>query len=492
MATRATVTGAIFLPITTFTPFRRSHRSHARATVDIVAWAAKTGRRTNVSRICYLRHALVACVVCLALAACSKSPKHTLSARAPCEGCNVILISMDTVRADHLGAYGYERDTSPNVDAFAADAVVFENAVSQSSWTLPAHGSMMTGLYPGRLDVTHYPARRKLPEGVDMLAEQLKAAGYATAGFTGGGFVSAHFGFDRGFDIYSSDGRRFEHNIDEALAWLELNKDRRFFLFFHGYDAHRPYFSHAVDKKALELSDRSPVEKRGFCVRGNRQRPGPRTLEAIVRFYDASIHMGDRYVGRLLDALREHGLMDESVVLVTSDHGEEFFEHGNWEHGTTLYGEQMRIPLIVKFPGQQRGRRRVGLAQQIDLLPTVLEVAGLAATGGHAGASLVGDGDGAPRAAFSYLDLDGIRLESVVDGRYKLIVGRSSTPTAELYDLVADPGETDDLFAERPTVAAYLELLLAEHRASRTTLAPSAATAAPELERKLKALGYLR
>ena len=411
----------------------------------------------------------MACVVCLALAACSKSPKHTLSARAPCEGCNVILISMDTVRADHLGAYGYERDTSPNVDAFAADAVVFENAVSQSSWTLPAHGSMMTGLYPGRLDVTHYPARRKLPEGVDMLAEQLKAAGYATAGFTGGGFVSAHFGFDRGFDIYSSDGRRFEHNIDEVLAWLELNKDRRFFLFFHGYDAHRPYFSHAVDKKALELSDRSPVEKRGFCVRGNRQRPGPRTLEAIVRFYDASIHMGDRYVGRLLDALREHGLMDESVVLVTSDHGEEFFEHGNCDHVRFLYREIVNVPFILRVPGMKPARSRVPdvVPASISVPRTLLDLVGV--ENAMPGVSLVPILDGASNlfgGVFSEADSVLGQLGSrgatvaITGDRYKLI-SYLEEGSDEAYDLIRDPGErsvlpeSHDFYARRKTLQSW-------------------------------------
>ena len=444
---------------------------------------------------------------------------------------HIIVYLVDTLRADHLGTYGYPRLTSPAIDRFADRATLFENAYAQSSWTRPAVASIFTGLAPR----FHSTNRRDdgLPEQAETLAEILLRAGYRTAGFITNGNVGSDFGFDQGFGRYRVMSERNAaelHPLSDRVnrrvfRWLRRRaKDDHapFFLYVHTTDPHSPYVTPPGYRAPFELRRGSPPSaaqhqalKRLADAIDPRFGPEVRTLDPgslawmhglkggviqasaerateVGDLYDAEISFNDASFGAFLNELEHLGFYENSLVVFTADHGEEFFEHGNWEHGTTLYGEQMRIPLIVKFPGQQRGRRRVGLAQQIDLLPTVLEVAGLAATGGHAGASLVGDGDGAPRAAFSYLDLDGIRLESVVDGRYKLIVGRSSTPTAELYDLVADPGETDDLFAERPTVAAYLELLLAEHRASRTTLAPSAATAAPELERKLKALGYLR
>ena len=141
--------------------------------------------------------AIAATLACLALVSCSKPQADAL-----CPGCNVVLVSLDTVRADHLGAYGYDRDTSPNFDRLAARSLVFDDAISQAAWTLPAHGSMMSGLYPDELGVTHYPALRRLPDVNPTLAERFSAAGYATAGFVGGGFVSKHFGFDRGFDEF--------------------------------------------------------------------------------------------------------------------------------------------------------------------------------------------------------------------------------------------------------------------------------------------------
>ena len=291
----------------------------------------------------------IAAAVCLATAACSKPHRND----AICESCNVVLISMDTVRADHLGTYGYGRPTSPNVDRLAEKAVVFENAISQSAWTLPGHGSMMTGLYPGRLGVTQYPAKRSLPR-VRSLAEEFSRAGYATGAFTGGGFVAAHFGFDRGFDVYASDGRRFEHNLEEALSWLRNNKDRRFFLFLHGYDAHRPYYSTPEDKRAVGLMGKRTAEQRGFCRKDNREKPD--NLDVVIKYYDAAIRHGDVAVGRFLDERGTLGLDDRTVVLITSDHGEEFFEHGNCDHVRFLYREVVGVPFILRVPGLGRPR----------------------------------------------------------------------------------------------------------------------------------------
>jgi arylsulfatase A-like enzyme len=295
-----------------------------------------------------------------------------------CPNCNVILISLDTVRADHLGAYGNDKAVSPNFDRLAKKSVLFERAISQTAWTLPGHGSMMTGLYPKRLGVEHYPPTRRLPD-VPMLAEQFKTAGYATAAFTGGGFVSDHWGFDRGFDVYSSDGRRFEHNIDEAMSWLRANSERKFFLFLHGYDAHRPYYSSAEDKKAVGLGTKRAKELSGFCGRENRKAPPPAQLETIKKFYDASIHHGDVAFGQYLDTFEELGLMDNTVILVTSDHGEEFFEHGNCDHVRFLYQEVVGVPYLIYVPGMTPGGDRTNeiVPASISVAPTLLELAGI-------------------------------------------------------------------------------------------------------------------
>jgi len=316
-----------------------------------------------------------AAAVCLALAACSKPAVPT---QGVCPGCNVILISLDTVRADHLGAYGNNPRVSPNFDRLAAKSALFERAISQTAWTLPGHGSMMTGLYPKRLGVEHYPPTRRLPD-VPMLAEQFSAAGYTTGAFTGGGFVSSHWGFDRGFDDYSSDGRRFEHNIDEAMSWLRTNSKRRFFLFLHGYDAHRPYYSDAADKKAVGLGSKRVKELTGFCGRTNRNRPDPAALRTILQSYDASIHHGDVALGKFLDAFETLDLMDNTVILVTSDHGEEFFEHGNCDHVRFLYREVVEVPYLIYAPEMTPEGRRINelIPASISVAPTLLDLVGI-------------------------------------------------------------------------------------------------------------------
>lgn len=467
-------------------------------------------------------------VVCLALGACSKEAPAPIGDDAMCPGCNVILISMDTVRADHLSTYGYERKTSPSVDRLAKKSVVFEQAISQSSWTLPAHGAMMTGLYPGRLGVTHYPAKRRLPDAPTTLAEVFGRAGYATGGFTGGGFVSSHFGFDRGFDTYQSDGRRFEHNLDEALGWLKNNKDRRFFMFFHGYNAHRPYFSAESDKKLMGIPEKSPVERRGFCVRGRRDKPADADLDEIIRYYDASIHHGDRQVGKLLRKIGELGLDEKTVILITSDHGEEFFEHGNCDHVRFLYKEVVHVPLILHIPGHTPQGRRVRevVPASISVARTLLEVSGIEHN--MPGASLLPilQGEfGVFDAVYSEADSPAGSLGSrgetlaMTTPRNRLI-SYPDEGTDEAYDRIRDPDEqnilpeTHDAYLFRKTMRAWKRALVPlpkpAPREDRPRYDPStaqqgseggAAATVPEadddeslpgeIEEQLKALGYL-
>ncbi len=301
------------------------------------------------------------------------------SERPWCEHCNIILISFDTVRADHLGVYGYDRDTSPNIDRFAERAVVFDEAIAQAAWTLPAHGSILSGLYPARLGVLHYPAAHKLPVTNPVLPETLRNAGYATAGFTGGGFVSEHYGFNRGFDVYSTSGRHFEHNIDQAITWIRSNKERPFFVFFHGYDAHRPYYSKPVDKKSMGLLESAASEQGRYCLRDNRARPDPTHLDEIVRYYDAAIHHGDRTLGVFLRAINQLELMDNTVILLTSDHGEEFFEHGSCDHVRFLYRESVHVPFMLYVPNFTRGTRHIAglVPASISVARTLLDIVGV-------------------------------------------------------------------------------------------------------------------
>jgi arylsulfatase A-like enzyme len=395
------------------------------------------------------------------LASCSErraaGPDTALS-NAACPGCNVVLVSMDTVRADHLGCYGYSRDTSPSVDQLAAGSALFEQAVSQSPWTLPAHGSIMTGLQPRVLGVVRYPATRRLPLSARMLAEEFKDAGYATGAFTGGGFVSAHFGFARGFDVYQADGRRFEHNMDGALDWLRLNQDRPFFLFLHGYNAHRPYYSTSADRRALGFGDISRRESKGFCGREKRERPA--NLDAIVSLYDASVRGGDRHVGRFLDELDKLGLADRTVVLVTSDHGEEFFEHGNCDHVRFVYAEVVNVPWVLRVPGltDHGPRIKEPVPASISVPSTLLELVGVEHS--MPGPSLVGLlGTGAIDTASNWSTETPIYSEAgsaagKLGSRGAVIAERRGSQklvrytdedSNEAYDLGVDPGELNAL-----------------------------------------------
>jgi choline-sulfatase len=387
--------------------------------------------------------------------------------RAFCEGCNIVLISFDTVRADHLGTYGYKRPTSPNVDALASRSIVFERAISQAPWTLPAHGSMLSGLYPSRLGVLRYPATRGLPDTNPVLPEILRAAGYATGGFTGGGFVSDHYGFDRGFDIYASKGRRFEHNLDATIDWIEEKKKGKFFLFFHGYDAHRPYYSKAADKAAMELPKDANDDQGRFCLSDDRARPDDERLEKIIRYYDAAIHHGDRAIGVLLETLERMKLMEDTLILLTSDHGEEFFEHGNCDHVRFLYEESVHVPYILYLP-KGEGRRISGLIPaSISVSRTVLDLVGIE----HAmpGVSLLPLMEGRHRGfPVVYSEADstagtlgsrGKTMSMTKDNKLKLI-SYTEEGTDEAYDLAEDPRETE-ILPERSVAYLFRQTLRA-------------------------------
>jgi choline-sulfatase len=321
--------------------------------------------------------AILVAVVVLGASGCERGAPGPL-----CPGCNVVLVSMDTLRSDHLGAYGYDRPVTPAIDRLAARSVVFADAIGQSSWTRPAHFSMFTGLYPSEHGVVAMAGRSRLPAGVVTLAGVLSAHGWATAGFTGGANVSAHFGFDDGFDVYETRGKRMLDNLEPALDWLERHVDQRFFLFFHGLDAHRPYVSEPVDRRALGLPEPEPESDarsaawRGVCRADGERDPGP-----LVDAYDAAAHRGDRALGVLLDALRESAAASRTVVIVTSDHGEELVDHGGCFHIRTLYREIVQVPLIVHVPNVDARVVAGVVPASVSVAPTVLDLLGVNRSG---------------------------------------------------------------------------------------------------------------
>lgn len=319
---------------------------------------------------------------------------------------SVVLLSIDTLRPDHLGLYGYSRDTSPELDAWARDhAVTFDDAWANAAWTLPSHASMLTGLTALQHGVnSHYPA----PAAIVTLAERLRSAGYYTAAWTGGSWLSPKFGLFQGFDEFrwwtELDGGESElaTHVDEIGSWLEAHQTTPLFLFVHTYEVHspyrprQPYFDSFTDARLpAPVTDRllDPFREDGYLIRKQLEfaggAPVPESdLPAVIAAYDSGIAHADALLGRLLAAI-EQQLGDNVVILLTSDHGEALGEEGRVSHGR-LEEEDLRIPWILRLPGDRgAGTRVASRVSSIDILPTVLEFAGLPPGQSLTGSSVV-------------------------------------------------------------------------------------------------------
>lgn len=294
----------------------------------------------------------------------------------------IILISLDTLRADHLGAYGYHRNTSPSIDALAEESVVFENAVVQSPWTLPSHMSIMTSLYPSFHGLTDKDTFSPLSDEYVTLAELLKKGGYKTAAFTDGGFVSAKFGFDRGFDTYYDQGGGIKAILPKVKKWLDSLKSEPFFLFIHCYDIHSPYNPPPPYNTMFHdfpyTGKIIPSNKTLTNLLNNRLDINSDDVNHIIAFYDGGIRYTDAVIGQFLSYLKGIDLFDQSLIIVTSDHGEEFYEHGSILHWQLYFKPDLHVPLIMHIPEFPKREIRIKkLVRSIDLLPTILDIAGL-------------------------------------------------------------------------------------------------------------------
>lgn len=313
-------------------------------------------------------------VVLAALAASLAACRGDASPVAPCPDCNVVVISVDTLRADHVGALGYGRPTTPEIDALARRGVLFENAISQSSWTRPAHMSIFTGLFPREHGFVALRDSRRLEDTVPTLAGVLRDHGFQTAAFTGGVNLAATYGFDRGFDTYRTNGKYFRDNLEDTRYWLDHERTGRFFLFLHGYDAHTPYLTDAVDRHSLELPPSRPEGSLGTTCKAE----GPVSrIRPFLDEYDGAVHRADRYVGKLVRELEARGLLDRTILVVLSDHGEEFLEHGRCFHIATVHRESVHVPLLVVAPQLEPRRVREPVAASVTIAPTIMELLGI-------------------------------------------------------------------------------------------------------------------
>lgn len=471
----------------------------ALVVVGLVAWLIGRARRG----------AAVA-VVLLALVANGRSwmargPSHQGQRTVVRDGKahpNVLVLLIDTLRADHLGTYGYGLPTSRHIDELARQSVVFEHAIAQATYTKPSVASLMTGTFVHRHGVVS--ARDALGPELPTLAEQFRAHGYRTAAFSSNPWITPEFRFDRGFDHFESNraidvqltvlyrlvrrvgaliqprgggavaaswllrvsgepnpsnSRRDEILTNGVVEWLEGNTpDQPFFAYVHLIGPHDPYdpppASLASFRDPAWGNDRGRVKPpaRVHSIFETAAPLDARARDMMVAQYDGALAFADALVDRVTQALQHKGLTENTVIVLTADHGEEFYEHGNWGHGVRLYQEIVGVPLLFYFPGQISPARRTDPAMLVDVFPTVLSMAGLSTDLPHLnGRNLFAEGQGPDVMAYSeYFSVEGGSYASrmVLRDGFKLIDTRDDARgehRQELYDLKADPHEHHDL-----------------------------------------------
>lgn len=404
---------------------------------------------------------------------------------------NILLVTLDTVRADRIGAYGYALAETPNLDGLAREGVRFADATSQAPLTGPAHAALLTGYYPGRFGIKNNAAQ-SLPDEATTLAEALEGEGYRTAAFIGAFVVDRAYGFGQGFDLFDSAFAGFRQRIkeqvqrpasevvDPALEWLKVGPSASpFFAWVHLYDAHTPYAA-----------------------------PAPYDRTFADRPYDGEVAYVDAQIGRLISQLRSSGELDRTIVIVVGDHGEALGEHGEDDHGIFLYESVMRIPWIMRLPSDSSGEngsapgsaRGLVISEQVrsvDVMPTLLDLAGVRIPHGQDGESLIGVLRGIPRpnppASYSeswypQLHFGWSRLRALRSAEWKYI----DAPRPELYDLRRDRAEGTNVVDERGSVAARMAAELEEIDKSFGARATVAAPKPdPETIARLRSLGYI-
>lgn len=405
---------------------------------------------------------------------------------------NVLLITIDTLRADRLGCYGYSRKISPHIDALAEQSILFERFYAPLPLTGPSHAAMLTGLDPWNTGMRYNGL--PLSESETTLAERLKDRGYNTAAFVSGWtlkYVVA--ALDQGFDRYDDDFEEIDRpaakTTDRALDWLQAANDEPWFAWVHYFDPHYRYAPPEPHRRAWFQGDSEQAQKRSL--------------------YDGEIAYVDAQIGRLLRALEERGVDESTLVVLTADHGEALGEHGYfWDHGDLLFEDQVRVPFMMRLPGTTGGERVPGPGRSADVMPTILGALGLATPEGIDGRDLSStrsapeafegffesnqcDREGHAKTGCWPLGYEG-KSYALLSGNLKLI--RHPTQDAlhyRLFDIESDPAELNDLWSGPSGPGAQLRRRL---DAWILTLEP--APDAPEMDheilRKLQSLGYLR
>jgi arylsulfatase A-like enzyme len=406
-----------------------------------------------------------------------------------------------------MSLYGYERETTPNLEALADDAVVFDAFFNAGGGTLKSHASLFTSLYPKVHRVT---TRHRLDERHQTLSEVLRSNGYLTAAFVDAVWLRRKYGFAQGFDSFDQRGGNLVRILPEALRWLDDHADEPFFLFLHTFDVHSastrlPYQSPDGFNDAFTADYDGEFSgcigelcASALLGHANRRvdRDGaslldiflPEELEYITGLYDGGISYVDRELGKLVSALKNRRLYDDTLLIVLADHGEELADHGRMLHGNP-YDEYVRIPLLIKFPHSRHAGQRIdSLSSMVDVVPTLLDELGFAPEAdlqGHSLLPLIETGEAVREYVFSH---EG----AIRSQRWKLIASRR-----ELFDLASDPKEQNNVFELHPDAVAELLKRHAEFDRANTealrskrAFTPQAAGLTPQEKVQLETLGY--
>ncbi len=441
----------------------------------------------------------------------TKTKNSFIKAKGPF---NVILISIDTLRRDHIGLYGYDKDTSPNIDKFGKDSVMFQTVVAQAPSTLPSHASIFTSLIP-----SHHGAfatmNKPIPDELITMAEILKDNGYKTASFNGGGQISAEFGLSQGFDVYESvpsvdtELEKFTETVERGKKWVANNEKEKFFLFLHTYETHIPY---VPGKKFLEFfpsnySGKIPnyvgsrfIDKINMKLVNVNQED----IDHVIRLYDAGIRSMDAGFKNLVDFLKDRNIFDNTVIIFTSDHGEEFGEHGMMAyHSHSLYDELLLIPLIIKFPNSSfAGMKVPDQIASIDILPTLLDILDIPHPNQFEGVSLKNLIKGGKHSEFAVSERDvafAIIPSSIRTEKWKLYKNRTyfnmhsdgGMFKSMLFDLKSDPSEKTDKSKDAKERLHHMDILLSNFLKKKKAISTKQVKPKKDTLERLKALGYI-
>jgi arylsulfatase A-like enzyme len=459
------------------------------------------------------------------LTACSEPPEAPPSRARP----NVVMIVLDTTRADILSAYGYPKPTSPSLSLVASEGILFQQAMTTDFWTLPAHASLLTGEYPAVHQAT--AETNALSDGITTLAEYLRSAGYKTRAYVSNPWIGSERGFGQGFDTYIETWKSLPttHNayatdsagIEGAQSWINEQNERGedFFLFLNLNSAHMPYSPDPLTLVKISPTPRPTDRTRElraikgmWAYLGGKYSLTAEDFEILQDLYAAEVAMVDELVGRMVEFLRELNVLDNTLLIITSDHGENLGEHGMVDHLLSMYETTIRVPLIMRLPSSfSAGSESEELVSLVDIVPTVLDICGLAPLYPDIAARSLLNPNRSPHEfviAENERPLNGINLmrknfpdfdTASIDHRMKMLRTLQhkliwyDDGRVEVYDLQSDPGELNDLSVLEPELSSRLLSQLEAWSAAQEDPRPSQPVeiSDPETRDQLRALGYI-